>query len=283
MDNVEQTQLQQNGKLTTSDGLELAWRCWPAEKATGVIVLIHGLADHGLRFSETGQYFARHGWAVYACDLRGHGDSSDGHRPGRVHIDRFSDYGRDVQAMLALTRQRHPGLPHVILGHSMGGLVALSYVLEHPDEFDGLVLSSPALGAHPDLKPAVLVQWLARGLEKIRPRVLFPSGIDSSWLSRDPQVVKDYTNDPLVSDKVSARFFLEISAAMEGIQGRAPELKTPTLLMQAGHDHLIDSKAVIQWAVAAPSGFLKLVVWDELYHEIFNEPEKVQVRSCVLD
>lgn len=274
---------QHDGRLRTTDDIELFWQSWQPDTPAGVIVLIHGLADHSGRFSETGRYFAAHAWAVYSCDLRGHGQSSDGHQQGRVHVEHFDDYAKDVKAMLSLAKQRHPDLPLVILGHSMGGLISLAYALDHPDELDGAVLSSPALGTHPDARPPALLNWLVRVLVHIKPRLLFPSDLETEAICRDPAVVKAYVDDPLVSDKVSARWYVEITRAIDDIQGRAVELKVPTLLMQSGADRLVDPQAASQWAKDAPAETLKLVVWDDLFHEMFNEPEKDKVRACVLE
>lgn len=283
MNEAQQANKQNNGNVRTSDGLDLYWQSWLADQPTGVIVLIHGLAEHSGRYFDTAQHFARHGWAVYACDLRGHGLSPDGHRTGRVHVDDFNDYANDVKAIVTLAKKRHPDLPHVILGHSMGGLVALRYVLDHPDELHGAVLSSPALGAHPEASPPLLLNLLVRLLVYIRPRLFFSSDIDTAVICRDPEVVRSYADDPLVSDKVSARWYVEITKAMADIQGRAAELQIPTLLMQSGADHLVDPHAAGRWAAKAPADTIELVVWDGLYHEMFNEPEKDRVRACVLD
>lgn len=272
-----------SGKLKAADGVELFWRSWQAQVTHAVIVLIHGLADHSARYNELGQFLASHGWTVYAVDLRGHGQSSDGPQAGRVHVDDFSDYANDVSAMISHAKQHHPGLPVVILGHSMGGLISLTYALNHPDELDGAVLSSPVLGTHPDARPPAILNLLVRLLVHIKPRMLFPSDLDNHAISRDPDVVRAYIDDPLVSEKVSARWYVEMTQAIEDIQGRAVELKIPTLLMQSGADRLVDPKAAPQWARDAPEDLLELVVWDELFHEMFNEPEKGKVHACVLE
>jgi len=272
-----------NNKLKTSDDIELFWRSWQADTPTGVIVLVHGLADHSGRFEALGQFLAGNGWTVYACDLRGHGLSSDGHHAGRVHVDHFSEYANDVSVMISLAKQRHPGLPVIILGHSMGGLISLTYALNHPQELDGVVLSSPSLGTHPDARPPAILNLLVRFLVHIKPRLLFPSDLNTDAVSRDPEVVRAYIDDPLVSEKVSARWYVEFTKAIEDIQGRAAEMKVPTLLMVSGDDRLVDPQAAPQWAKGAPKNFLKLVVWDELFHEMFNEPEKKKVYACVLE
>jgi alpha-beta hydrolase superfamily lysophospholipase len=272
-----------NNRLKTVDGIELIWRSWQADSPTGVIVLVHGLADHSARFEQIGQFLSKHHWTVYACDLRGHGLSSDGHQAGRVHVDHFSDYANDVNAMLSLAKQRHTDLPVILLGHSMGGLISLTYALNHPEELDGLLLSSPLLGTHADVRPPAILKILARLLANIKPRLLFSSNVNSNAVSRDQDVVRAYIDDPLVSEKVSARWFVECTKAIDDIQGRAAELNTPTLLMQSGDDRLVDPQAASQWAKNAPENLLTLLIWDELFHEMFNEPEKEKVYGCVLE
>lgn len=267
--------------VKTSDGLELFTQNWVPATPVGVIVLIHGLAEHSGRYAATAKYLAGTGWAVYACDLRGHGLSPDGQRPGRVHVDGFDDYERDVDALLALAQSRHAGLPRVILGHSMGGLIALTYALDHPDDLNGAVISSPALGTHPDFQPPLALKLMVRILSRLAPRALFKSELDTTAISRDPEVVQAYVSDPLVSEKVSARWFATMMKAMDDAHKRAPTLRIPMLLMQSGADVLVDPAAPGRWAEAAPDGLVELLVWDGFYHEMLNEPEKDKVRSRI--
>ena len=119
------------GRVRTADQLDLVWQSWTPVSAKGVVVIIHGLAEHGGRYHETAEFLSGTGWAVYACDLRAHGLSPDLPKAGRVHVNRFADYFCDVDAMMELVRNRHAGLPIYILGHSMGGLIAISYALKH--------------------------------------------------------------------------------------------------------------------------------------------------------
>jgi alpha-beta hydrolase superfamily lysophospholipase len=267
-----------SGRCATGDGLQLRWRSWNAERANGVIVIIHGLAEHGGRYRETAEYFANHGWAVYAGDLRGHGESPDVPGAGRVHVDRFTDYFMDVQALVRQARADHPDLPLFLLGHSMGGLITISYVLDHPQGLAGAIISSPALGTHPDFKPPALLRLLVVILDRIAPRMRFPSDLDTRAISRDPDVVSAYLDDPLVSEKVSARWYAEILRAMDRAHANAANLQIPLLLMQSGDDRLVDPGAPARWAQATPTGLVECVQWEGLYHEMFNEPEKPEVR-----
>jgi len=271
------------GRRATADGLELHWRCWLPASPVGVIVIIHGLAEHGGRYRETAERFAAKGWAVYAGDLRGHGRSPDVPGAGRVHVRRFVDYFLDVATFIEAARERHPALPLFLLGHSMGGLITISYVLQNPAGLAGAIISSPALGTHPEFKPPAILRLLVAVLDRLAPRLRFPSDLDTTAISRDPAVVRAYLDDPLVSQKVSARWYAEILRAIKRAHADAPRLQIPLLLMQSGSDRLVDPAAPARWAREAPAGRVELVSWQGLYHEMFNEPEKPQVRRRALD
>jgi lysophospholipase len=273
----------QDGHRQTADGLNLHWRGWIPAEPRGVIVIVHGLAEHGGRYQETAQAFAAAGWAVYAGDLRGHGRSPDVPGSGRVHVRRFTDYFSDVDTFLGLARERHPDLPLFLLGHSMGGLITISYVLQDCSRLSGAVISSPALGTHPDFKPPAVLRLLVSVLDKVAPKLRFPSDLDTNAISRDADVVRAYIDDPLVSSKVSARWYAEILRAMGRAHENAGALRIPLLLMQSGSDRLVDPAAAGQWALATPEGLVEFVNWEGLYHEMFNEPEKRQVRERTLE
>jgi lysophospholipase len=273
----------QEGQCSSADGLDLHWRSWLPAKPVGTLVVIHGLAEHGGRYRETAEYFATHGWAVYAGDLRGHGLSPDVPGAGRVHVRRFTDYFMDVDAFRNLALERHAQLPLFLLGHSMGGLITISYVLQNSEPLSGAIISSPALGTHPDFKPPAVLRMLVTVLDRLAPRLRFPSDLDTSAVSRDPAVVKAYLDDPLISQKVSARWYAEILRAIKRAHADAHALSIPLLLMQSGADRLVDPAAPARWADAAPPGRVELVTWQGLYHEMFNEPEKQQVRHRALE
>jgi alpha-beta hydrolase superfamily lysophospholipase len=272
----------QRGRVRTEDQLDLVLQSWVPQSPRGVIVIIHGLAEHGGRYQETAAALGAGGWAVYAGDLRGHGLSPDVPGAGRVHVKRFTDYFRDVDAFVAEARKNHQGLPLFILGHSMGGLISISYVLERPQGISGAVISSPALGIHPDSRPPAWLKMMVGVLSAIAPRLKVASDLDTNLISRDPAVVQAYVDDPLVSEKVSVRWYREFTKAIARANRAAATLKVPMLLMQSGDDRLVDPTVPPAWAAAAPDGLVEQVTWDGLYHEMFNEPEKDTVRQRVL-
>jgi len=272
-----------HGRITTADGLDLVWQSWTPASPRGVIVIIHGLAEHSERYRESAEFLSENGWAVYACDLRAHGLSPNPPKAGRVHVNRFEDYFRDVDALTGLARDKHGDLPMYLLGHSMGGLISIRYSLEKPTGLAGAIISSPALGTHPEFKPPVLLKLMVSILSRLAPRLLVASDLDTQAISRDPAVVKAYIDDPLVSQKVSTRWYSEIMKSMKKAHKDAASLRIPMLLMQSGADRLVDPAAPGRWANATPDGLVELVVWDGLYHEMLNEPEKDRVRARLLE
>ncbi len=270
------------GHLITRDQLDIVWQSWTPEAAKGVIVIIHGLAEHSGRYQETAEALSAEGWAVYSGDLRAHGLSSNPPKAGRVHVDRFEDYFHDVEAFINHARGKHRGLPLFILGHSMGGLISIRYTLEYPEGIAGVVISSPLLGTHPEFKPPLLLRLLVRLLSVITPRALFKSDLDTEGISRDPDVVKAYIDDPLVTTKVSARWYNEAMKSVKKAHKNAATLRIPMLLMQSGSDRLVDPDASRTWAEATPEGRVEFAVWEGLYHEMFNEPENEKVRQRTL-
>ena len=256
------------GRLAGARDVDLFWQGWlPAGDPTGVLLISHGLGEHSGRYGNVIDAVLPDGWAVYAHDHRGHGLSGG----RRAHLERYAYWLADLDAFRHLVAARHPGLPMVLLGHSMGGQIALSYALEHPDGLRGLVLSAPALASKAVPAPAVAV---LRQVARVAP-TLRPAGIDANKISKDPRVVAEYQADPLVHHGnptlgLSAALF----AAMDELPGRVGELRLPLLLMHGTVDELTepDGSRMLEARSGSPD---QTVHWYEgLWHEIFNEPER---------
>lgn len=259
--------------LRAADGLQLFLALWRPERPRGSMVLVHGLAEHSGRYRHVAERFAGTGLAVYAPEYRGHGRSPG--LPG--HVDRFDDFVADVDAARARTRTEHPELPLFLTGHSQGGLIALRSALLAPDAVDGLILSSPLLGAHPQVRPGPWLSAAARALSVLAPRLRLANHVDPFLLSRDPTVGAAYAADPLVGRRVSARWYTELLAAIADSHARAPTLAVPALVMVSSEDRVVDPGATARWVASAPAGRVELVRWEGLFHEMFNEPERERV------
>ena len=265
------------GQVGAGDGLQLSFRSWLPASERAVVLIVHGLGEHSGRYAHVARHLVSLRYACYALDYRGHGRSGG----LRAHVHRFDDYLADVAAMRAHLHAAHPNSPLVLLGHSQGGLIVLLATLTAPAGVAAVIASSPFLGIHPASRPSAPLAAAARVLSRALPKLRLASGLDPKLLSRDPEVVAAYEADPLVTSKVSARWFTELNAAHARVLALAPTLTVPALVMQSGADRLVDPAASRRWAEAAPKGLVEYVEWEGFYHEMLNEPEKAQVLAHV--
>ncbi len=259
----------EEGTVATDDGLALYWQSWqPPGEADGVLVFIHGLAEHSGRYLNPVRHFVARGWACLGFDCRGHGRS-----PGpRVHVGSFDEFLADVGEARRLARIRHPDAPLYLIGHSQGGLLAILYALRNDELVDGVIASSPFLGFHPDIRPTTLVSRAARVLSRLTPRVMVDTKLDAAALSRDPTVVEAYQTDALISNRVSIGWADAVADTHRAALDEAPRLAVPALIMQAGADRIVDPDATRDWVAAAPGNLVEYVEWSGYFHELFNEP-----------
>jgi acylglycerol lipase len=268
----------QEGWIESADGNRLFWRRHsPDGDARAVLLFVHGLAEHSGRYLHVLDYFADAGFDCWAIDYRSHGQS-----PGlRVHVRQFDEFLTDIAAARRLVGEAQPDLPFFLVGHSQGGLIVLREALAHPEGLDGIVVSSPFLGMHPDAAPSAPLHMVANIVSTFAPKLMFSKVAEPSALSRDPKVPEAYIADPLVSTTVSARWFTSVMTAHADTRARASTLAVPALVMQSGDDRLTDPAATRSWVADAPSELVDYVEWEGLYHEMFNEPEKEEVFARV--
>jgi alpha-beta hydrolase superfamily lysophospholipase len=188
-------------------------------------------------------------------------------------VSSFDDYLNDIENAYRFLCSRHPGRQILPVGHSQGGLLVLLLAEKNLNELPGVIVSSPFLGIHPDSQPSAIVMVASKVLSRVAPKMMFATTADPVFLSRDPKVGKDYAADPLVSDKVSARWATSLMEAHREVLAGAPNLEVPALVMQAGADRLVDPDATRTWVASAPQKLVEYVEWKGYYHEIFNEPE----------
>ena len=264
----------QEGWIESTDGTRLFWRRYsPEGNPRAALLIVHGLAEHSGRYLHVLERFAKAGFDCWAYDYRCHGQS-----PGlRVHIQQFDEFLIDLETARRLVGEAQPDLPLFLVGHSQGGLIVLREALAHPEGLEGIVVSSPFLGMHPDAAPSSPLHMVANIVSTFLPKQMFSKVAEPSALSRDPKVPEAYIADPLVSTTVSARWFTSVLAAHADTLAHAPDLSVPALVMQSGEDRLTDPAATRSWVANAPSDLVDFVEWEGLYHEMFNEPEKEMV------
>ncbi|MDT9014030.1 alpha/beta hydrolase [Novosphingobium sp. APW14] len=237
------------------------------------LVLAHGYAEHLGRYRAVAEFFTASGYAVHALDHRGHGKSGG----VRAVIDSFANADADIDQLVDRVRAES-GLNQIkLIGHSMGGSLALNYALNHPEKLSGLVLSGPAIGGGLPKVQALLLGIIS----KIAP-ALGMIQLDADAVSRDPQIVADYKADPLVFlGKVPARTAREMMHAITTYPSRVGAMQMPCLLMHGGADSLVRAEDARPVFAAIASRDKTVRIFDGLYHEIFNEPERLEVLGIV--
>lgn len=250
--------------MSTSDGLTQLQRRWTVPGPRAAVLLVHGIGEHSGRYSHVGDHLAAAGFDVLAFDNRGFGQSAG----RRAFVESFDDYVADVADLLA--KRRSLGVPVVLLGHSLGGLICASHATSGRPRPDLLVLSAPALAA-------VIPRWqrvLAPLLGRLVPRLFVPGKIDPAVLSRDVTVQQAYLDDPLVVSGSTAGLGSEILGAMNRTTASADRIIGPTYVIHGADDELVPLHAS---DVLAQLGNVERRIWPGLRHECFHEPEQLEV------
>jgi len=277
--------------LTGRDGLRLYTQSWlPAAPAKATLAVVHGFTEHGGRYARLASDLNRYGYAVYAMDLRGHGRSEG----ERVLVRRFGEYLADLDVLLDHVVQQAPARPLVLFGHSMGGVVAARWAIErtqaaeraaadgavarpqrHEEQVCGLVLSGPGLrvgqGVFPILRRlAPCVAWCFPRLRLV--------GMGCRYLSRDPHVVQEFGNDPLVyHDRFPVGTAVEILRAGRSTLRDAQDIRLPLLILQGTGDRVVQFEAARELYERAGAEDKTLKLYEGFYHEVLSEPERQRV------
>jgi alpha-beta hydrolase superfamily lysophospholipase len=266
-----------DGNFAGAADMSIYYHYWePDAQPRALILLVHGAGEHCARYEHFARYLTDHGYAVAALDHPGHGRSTG--TPG--HVERFDDYMETLRTFHQQVVADFSGVPQILLGHSMGGLISSLYLLQHQQDFIGCILSGPAIKT--DIEPGVLQMYLIRFLSTVLPRAGVLQ-LDATGVSRDPAEVEKYVNDPLVfHGKMSARKVSELFKAMHHIQAEAGKITLPMLLLHGGEDAMAAAEGSRFLYSRISSTDKTLKIYPGLYHEIFNEPEQEEVFADVL-
>ena len=247
----------------------------PDGEPKAVLLVAHGIAEHSGRYMNVVNHFVPAGYAVYGIDHIGHG-KSDGKR---VCVERFQDYTKTLKKYFDMIRGWEPIKPIFLVGHSMGGLISSAYLLEHQDEVTGAVLSGPGTKVPDNVSNAVI--FAGKILSVVMPRAGIIQ-LDAEGICRDPAVVDAYVNDPLVyTGKITARLGAEMLKTIQHVTGSAIKIRLPIMIVQGGSDKLVDPSGAQLLYDAVSSEDKTIKIYDGLYHEVFNEPEHLQVLDDV--
>jgi acylglycerol lipase len=268
--------LDSEGTVQSADGTRLAYRAWPVAGAPINFAVVHGLGEHAGRYERFARGMAGHGMGTFAVDLRGHGKS-----PGqRGYVDSWSQWTDDASAFVRHMEEVAGG-EVVPVGHSFGGATMLSTVLAGKlPRSKRFILSSPAL----KVKVAVPTWKISLGnaTSKVVPRLALDNEVDPKLVSRIPEVVEAYRNDPLVHTRISSRLYVEWQAAAKYCLEHAGEIKIPFLILAGTDDRLIDPQGSEELhRRSATMSELKLL--DGRYHEPFNDRDNEEVFALIAD
>ncbi len=261
------------------DGRSLFYRFQLPARPAGVVLLLHGYAEHSGRHQWAMARLAEAGLAVYAPDLRGHGRSA---RPGALaDLDSLEATLGDIEGLTAVVRRALPEARLFVLGFSMGGMLALLFALRHPEGLAGVVTSGAAVEIPEYVSPLLL--RLSGLMNRFLP-LLAVQTFDFRQVSRDPEVIRAMELDPLYyKGKIRARTGYQQLLGIREVASSLPHLRLPLLVLHGGEDRLIAPKTAEMIFNTATSPDKTLKIWPGLRHEILNEPEKLQVLATILD
>ncbi|MFA5973238.1 MAG: lysophospholipase [Lentimicrobiaceae bacterium] len=256
----------------SNDGIDIFAQGWESENSApkAVVCLVHGLGEHTSRYEHVAKAYSDKGCALFGADLRGHGRS--GGRRG--HIPSIEAVMNDIDLLLEKANDRYPGLPLILYGHSLGGILVLHYGLKRKPKVKGVIATSSGLRTALEKQPAKILA--AKVLGAVIPKVTLPSGLEVNAISHDKKVIDKYINDPLVHDKVSLGFGkIMLNTAQWTLQHSAG-FSLPLLLLHGKADAIAFPLGSIEFAAPLKEKCM-LVLFDDAYHELHNEPEQETV------
>ena len=265
------------GWLESAHGPRLFTRAWESSPDAAAIGIVHGLGDHSGRWQRVGRTLHEHGFNAYALDLPGHGQSEG----RRGHVKSWEDYRNALTRWMDSIQGPDPGARRwALLGHSMGGLIALDWADRNADRVDALVLSAPPFEL--SLHPSAIKVHAARLIGALWPGFTQSNQIPPSLLSHDPEVIRAHRADPLVHFRISARLFLEIQRMRRMLTSAAAEHSLPTLIIQGGADPVTRCTGCAAWARSAKAGLVTYREYPGLFHEVLNELEGPKVLEEII-
>ena len=263
------------GTFAGAGGIEIYWRAWPAEAPRASVVLAHGVSEHSGRYAHVAAGLNRRGYSLWALDHRGHGLSGG----RRVFVERFEDFTDDLDSLIDLAAEELPGKKPVLFGHSMGGAVAIGYAIRHPEKIAALVLSNPVA----TIEMARGTVLVGRLLSRVAPKLGVYS-VDADGVSRDPEEVRKYVEDPLnFHGKIPARTVAELGHEVATFPERVAAITMPVLILYSKSDPIVAPTGSEMLAERVGAKDVTLRNWEGLRHEILNEPEKETVIAEIAD
>jgi acylglycerol lipase len=258
-------------KIKAFDGVNLYAQRWtPEVHPKAVVHLVHGLGEHSGRYGYVAEEFTKAGYVFNTMDLRGHGksDGARGYAPG------FSTLVSDIEFLVKSGKADYPNLPQILYGHSLGGSLVLYYRLTSKLNVDAIISTSPLF--KPGARVPALKKLFARIMSDVAPKITLTNGLERPWLSRDGQIIREYSSDPLVHDKITCRMGWELLKNGEYVSQHMKSIRGPILMVVGTREKIVDYQRIVDAALGTEDQ-VQLKIWEGLYHETHNEPEKEQV------
>jgi alpha-beta hydrolase superfamily lysophospholipase len=262
--------------IKTKDNTKLHVIDFAIAQPKAVVAIVHGFGEHSGRYTHWANYFNQAGFACIGFDLRGHGKSEG----KRGYVPKFDIFWDDLDYFLAEVQTRYPALPVILYGHSLGGCIVLSYLVNRKPRLAAVVATSSFIRLA--FKPSPILVALGKFTNLFYPAFTQKSDLDTKHLSRDAKVVSDYENDPLVHGDVSSGLGIGMLIQGEQLAHYQGHIETPLLLTHGAQDQVTSpegTKAFYQ----NTTGNRTLKIWENLYHETHNEPEQKEVFDYTLN
>ncbi len=256
--------------ILSKDGLKITTFSNYLKSEKGVMIITHGMGEHSMRYTEMADFYTHEGYTVISFDIRGHGlsEGKRGHTPG------FEFLMDDIERVYTQVKKDYPSLPIFLFGHSMGGNLVLNFLLRKPNSICGAIVTGAYLKL--GFEPPKWKIILAKLSSSIWPTLSQPTDLELGALSRNKEVIRKYENDELVHDRITSAFFINVHFAGQYVIDHANEIKTPLLVMHGMEDRLTSPKGSQEFASNAGEN-VHLKMWEGLYHELHNEPEKQEI------
>lgn len=260
-----------NGYIESYDGTELYCIKDIPEDARGIVVVVHGFAEHSGRYEYITKRLFDNSYGVYRFDNRGHGKT----RSEKGYIDRFEDFIYDTDTIVEMTRKENATSPIFMLGHSMGGLITAAYGIEYSDKLKGQILSGAATAISSQVRG--IKGSLFSTLNKIAPKLRIKNPITNALCS-DEEVVKDYLSDPLNLKDATLNLYVEfLINGVKWLKENMDRYYYPCLILHGGEDQIVLKNASETFYSRISSSDKRLIIFEGLYHEIMNEKTKDDV------
>lgn len=257
--------------FVSPDQHRLYYQVYSQPHPKAVLIFVHGLNEHSGRYKHPVKYFSKANYTIYLFDHRGHG-KSDGLRS---YVDNFSTYLKDLNEFVRWVKAREKKAPIFMIGHSMGGQILLNYLAKYKPKINGFLTSSANIQIA--IKIPYLKKKIALFLSRYIPKFALPNEIDPKWISRDPDIVSEYKNDPLVSSKTTLGLIAEMITNQDRIFELPEMISIPAFMMHGGDDQICAANGTKLFFDKLAAKDKKIKIYDHYFHEIFNEIGKEEV------